>query len=829
MDQNSTGGSDKRNWRERLGIGTKDAAIMGKEMPRAADDFKPATPVVVQEVKPPTATVKPAPMAPRPAARPAPTPVAAAGSARPAAARPPTMSPDALSNKLKSQREAAEKLAEQRVQAAKQRAEAALPASINGNAERPKFTFADDEPRVAPRPAMPAQTSNPQIQRPASPPPAASVGFNPQIAPPRPALGGGQSMPPRPAAMPPAYPPQAYPQGQPYYPQQQPQYPQGYAQQGYALPPPPPGYRPIDPASGYAPPPPYNPQMRPQYAPVGAPPQPRLQMPNRPPSTGFNTPQAGFGAELSQRPNPRLTNPPKPAYAAQEDATEDDIFEQSSPPPRPTRRATADDYSQALREVETGYEDEETRSNSPLIFLLLMALAVAAGLLGWWGYNHYIKNPSVASTTQTSVPVVPAADKSAKAMPDAAAAESATAGKAVNSSKKLIYDRIVGDHEVPGGQLVPSEETPVQPANNSAPAIAPAAKAGDTTSPSAVPAPGDTGTGADGTPLPLPPPPGGTNGTQGSLEPSGKGDSGKTDQATISPTNATPSAESSSSVKVGDVAAGAVGVSGTAVVAAGSETIAPAAAASKPAAEVAMVTPGAEAISPVDKTVDATPAIKEKKMTSKPATVKKLASANEKTTKSLGARPVILVPPSRIATQTKIASKSAASAPVISSNDGLYGDTAVGGTQVADTAIDQSGAAPKKRRSLIDLFKTNSATNTDSAVASTAPAVQVAQAPTIPKPAPKLVSAAPSAGTGAFVAQLASFKTKAEASSEYSRMVAKHGALIQRYAPIIEQAQVAGSTRYRLNIGPMASNDVATSFCSSLFAAGERDCLVHRQ
>ena len=94
------------------------------------------------------------------------------------------------------------------------------------------------------------------------------------------------------------------------------------------------------------------------------------------------------------------------------------------------------------------------------------------------------------------------------------------------------------------------------------------------------------------------------------------------------------------------------------------------------------------------------------------------------------------------------------------------------------------------------------------------------------------VAAAPtqiaSAG-GAYVAQLASFKSKAEATQEYKNLSAKHGAIITRYAPIISEAQVAGTTRYRLSIGPMASSNVAGDVCQSLFAAGERDCLVHRQ
>jgi len=37
---------------------------------------------------------------------------------------------------------------------------------------------------------------------------------------------------------------------------------------------------------------------------------------------------------------------------------------------------------------------------------------------------------------------------------------------------------------------------------------------------------------------------------------------------------------------------------------------------------------------------------------------------------------------------------------------------------------------------------------------------------------------------------------------------------------------VAGSTRYRLAYGPLASRSDATRLCSQLFAAGQPDCLV---
>jgi SPOR domain len=831
MDQNSTGGTDKRNWRERLGIGTKDNPVVAKDLPKVAGEFKgtimPDAPNPNQtSAKTAPAVVKPAPMAPRPAAKPvaaAPAPVAARPVAPPVP-RPAPTSPDALANKLKSQRDAAEKLAIQRVAAAKQRAEAAMPAQaqVNGGIEKPKFTFADDDTKSA-APAQPPNRPVPPVQR-----PAPQNGYSNQIAPPRPQLGGGQALPPRPASPVPqqTYPQSpAYPQGQPYYPPQTPQYPKGYQPppQGYAQVPPP-AYRPIDPATGYAPQPNYNPQLRQPYPSATGPIPPRLQVPQqRSPAAGFNPPASAFGSEGARSLRPNLTPPFRPAAGvAQAEGDEDDIFEQ--PAPRPTRRATADEYSQAYREVETGYEEEQTRSYTPLILLSLIGLAVVAGLLGWWGYNNYIKNGGKLAGSQTEVPVVAAPVKPAKAAPDATATDNAAAGKAANSSKKLIYDRIVGDREIPGGQMVPSEETPVQPLNNVTPAepAAPVAPAADT-----VPAP-SAGTGNDGTPLPLPPPPGGAAAPQGALDPSGKNDIVKTAETIITPAAGaqSPAADALPVTPGTQIVSKSTDVVNAAASApAGSEVITAKVETPKPAAAVPETKPLDEAITdtPPEPTVTA----QNKKIIPKATQPKKTSTAE----KSLGSKPVVLVPPSKIARQNSAPVKTKNPSAISSEDNGLYGNSELGqGTQVAEAEV-PAVAAPQKRKTLLDLFKTDSATVAPSANAPevTAPASSVQPTQQVATVAPKVAAPTPVSATGAYVAQLASFKSKSEATAEYSRLVAKHGEIIKRYAPIIEQAEVAGSTRYRLNIGPMATSNVASSLCSSLFAAGERDCLVHKQ
>jgi SPOR domain len=826
MDQNSDGNTDKRNWRERLGIGTKD--VPAKDMPRIAEDFKPAQVAAKPAAAPASVGVRPAPMAPRVATRvvaPAPSaPIVAAAPRPPVVAqpRPPALAPDALANKLKSQRDAAEKLAEQRVLAARQRAEAALvsPPQMPG-AAKPKFSFADEENKAAKTAAtQPNNTRPPALPpqgtaRPAVSPPQGQS----QMAPPRPALGSNMAVPPRSPL------PQAYPQGQPYGQQPPPAYVPSYAPQpaqNYA---PPPAYRPIDPATGYAPPPPFNPAPTfnpPPREPYGAPatqqPQPRLQMPQRAPQ-----PDAGFDSQsrpTARTPNAGVARAPVPAAYNQADG--DDIFEQPAPVRSP-RRATANDYQQAYREVESGFEDDAPRSRVPWILASLLALVLAI-FGGFWVYSNYVKPQLVGSASQ-SVPVVNAPETPTKIVPDATTdAKPVTPGAAVQPTKKQIYDRIIGDREVLGGQIVPTEVTPVPPADNGQ--AAPAAAAPDPAQPA-------TGTGNDGTPLPLPPPPGATNGTQGSLEPSAKGDQ---QLATITPAaGASPAADSSQVVPVAPVP-GEVATSSTAVVAGQPQASAPVAQTTAPAistpaqrsqvekaatAETIQDPPQGAAQAPADAA-----AAVEKKIKAVP--VKKPVLRTEK---SLGSRPVVLVPP--VKKPLVVADATTTAKVAGSGGDGLYGDKAIGESAVASANTAPSAISDptvKKRRTLLDLFKKN-----DPADASIAPInADVPAAPAAPAPV-KVATIEPpavvqqSSPTGAYVAQLASFKSKAEASQEYNRMRAKHGAIVGRYAPIVSEAQVAGTTRYRLNIGPMASSDVANNLCQSLIAAGERDCLVHRQ
>ncbi len=792
MDDNSGNSSDKRNWRERLGIGKTTSA---GDMPKLAADFKPIEPEASKAVQPPNkadkpaeskpapyAPVKAAPMAPRtgtksivkePLGTPslAPKPAVAAPlsvapvnvtQSRPSALRTPPLPTDALAKKLKDQRDAAERLALQRVQAAKNKAEVNL--NAGGATTKPKFSFADESAQ-----SNLAGSASPQSARPAASPNHGAMPAQPgafpshQIQPPRPQLGGGGFGPP----------PNFAPQGQGYVPQSGLQQKPFQPNYGFQQPPP---YRPIEPNTNYAPPPSQlympPPMRQPSQTTMAQPAQRRPTVPTRAVAPEGRAPSAPRGPQVALGPTIGRSN------------ASDDVFEPA--PVRATgRRATANEYRQAYRD-ELGYEQEAPRSRILITLLSFLALGLLVAFAAVYGYAHYFKNLR-ATSTSNAVPVVSAPATPTKVTPE-------TPNQTDTASKKQIYDRIEGDHEVPGGLLKPSEEIPsIQP--GAAKAITP---------------PGQTPNAAgatEGVPLPLPPPPGGGTGQQGSLAPNDK-----TDVSNITPA-AEPSSAANSSSAPPDVP---LRPDQTSVIPASTQ-------AALPMPEPPGSTPPPEAPSGTAHTVSpdlakpAVEAILPLKPTSNQPTplatgtpqneplqtpvkkvdrLKKLVLA-----KSLGAKPVILVPPAKPLEKNRVNLESVPALPIAATGgNSLYG---AGPTQTVSAPTQVVSAPPPKAAASINL-----------------------------NPTPKIALSTPAqptpAGTG-YVAQLASFNSKTEANAEYQRLSVKHGTIISRYAPIIIQAQIAGATRYKLNLGPMATNDAALSVCSALISAGERDCVVRRQ
>ena len=732
MEQNSSNDTEKRNWRERLGIG-------GKELPRIAGEFSKAPETIPfeekAEVKLAQPVAKPAPMAPR---MPMKAPVARPQQQMPPPGAPP-QAPDLLAEKLRAQRAAAEQLAEQRVTAAKQRAENApveAPTIVTIKADappaaKPKFTFADDEAKSDfnrdSRAVPPVRPS----QRP--------VSQQPQLSPPRPPLGG-QSRPP------------AGPQAG-FQPQYRPQPPRS-------------SYSP----SSYTPPPLQQPQRSFTGSLSQSPaPEPRLQSPRTKPDAFRRSQPDDLGYAGAGYENPQRSLQRPGALRAQPQAYEqdygDEMFE-DAPPPRSSRRASATDYNQAYRENEGAYGDERRRSSGPWLMLLFLMLAAGAAGAGVWYYQTKVKTVAANVSTE-SAPVVAAPEQSAKSAPEQPLdGQTNAAGSA--TSKKQIYDRIIGDNEVLGGQVVPTEETPIQPESQQGDAEQIPQPAGSLDSLS------ESG---EALPLPMPPPPGTNNDTQGALSTSPA-------NKTVALTSPPASTNSTGLAVETEIAP----VPGENAAAATTEQATPPAATAPAKEEIVNVDP---------ETIVKKPAVKKTK----------IAADN-----SLGAEPVVLVPPA-----DALDAGQNATAPLV----------------VDQPIASQPAPVVKKKKTLFGLLRgTNDQAPAAAQSSATTPAVPEQQVAALPQPAPVQQQTAPtqvaSTGSGYFV-QLASFKSEAEASAEFGRLKSKHAGILGNLPSAINPATLSGSTRYRLALGPLASRDEATKICSSLIAAGERDCLVRKQ
>ena len=794
MDQDNTKGQDKRNWRERLGIGAQG----NRDLPKISDDFrKEAAPAAPR----PAAPVKAAPRAPVAAAPVRPAPMAPRANPKAIVPQSPVPS-DKLAERLRSQREASTRLAEQRVQVAKQRAEAQAampapapqqPAPTMGGA-KPKFTFAEE-----------GEQAKAAAAKPVAPPPMVA---KPQIMPARMPLGGAPTPPPvqpqpnafQPRPAQPAYVP---PQAPSYVPPQAPAgYPSGYNPQ------PVPPYRPIDPATGMPSQGGYVPPRN-----FGAPPAqqgyqagPRLNVPPRMPVS----PQGGYAPQQDYNPAARSLRPPEGRVTqAPLPASEyENEFYDEMPQPRGSR-PTSTDYKQAYQEAEYGYEDEPPRSKAPWVLAGMLLLAIVIAIAGAWWWMNYGKQMMSGQSGTQNVPAVAAPETPAKVQPEQPAA-AAQQPAAASPTKKQIYDRIVGDQEILGGEVTPPAEAPAAiPDPTPAPAGEGAAQPSN-------------GSGEDAAPLPIPPPPGGAGDQQGSLAP---GDD-KQSAEVITPA----AGESQAAVAAQDLPVPPKPASPPAPGELAQEVEKTRSLVEEPkVAEPAAAEPEeSEAIA------DPAPAPVKKKPA---APVKKVASKAPE--KNLGSKPVVLVPakPAKAAAPKSVAEAPAANASGDAASGGLYGTEDI--TAPAAPAAQPVQDAPKKKKTLADLFAGNDdepAAASDNDLPADAPAAPVApkkpQAAAPPPAAKKPQAEAPTqvaSGAGGYVVQLASFRSRDEASSEYSRLKAKHSQTLGRYSPIISEATVGGSTRYRLSVGRMESQAQANAVCSSLFAQGERDCLIKKQ
>ena len=513
-------------------------------------------------------------------------------------------------------------------------------------------------------------------------------------------------------------------------------------------------------------------------------------------------------------------SPALPAARGRKPAYEDDmgdVFEDEAPP---RRRASAQDYHHAYRDYEEGYDhDERRRSRAPWVVLLALIIAAAPGGGCLVLLVLHEAGPGILDGSSGR-------RRAGKARQDRARAGSAkridawqleqsgiSRGHApTGASRSMIA--CSARELIDGNQIVPTQEQPqrVEPA-------------GDQPQPprkgrAATREPGQRRRASDATdplPLPLPPPPGGSSDQQGNLNASepalSAGASDVNSQQVAQPASAN------------DVIAPIPGEAEQTEKAITSTQTAP------PPVEQPAEPPVAKAeVKPADpapvQAVEPAPAEPQPQV-AKPEAKKKVASAEVE--EIAGPQPMVLTPEG--GAQTSSQQPSGVPDQVSPSE--------VQPEKKSGSFFNFGSGSGKKRltgkRAEQPDFSNSSLLNTGRkpvAGQTTEPQDQVAsispedQAQPLPMPAPETTQPEAQSTGGGYIAQLASFRSEAEALAEYDRLRTKHGNVVGGLSPRVTKASISGGTRYRLGVGPVASRDDATRICNSLIAAGERDCLV---
>jgi hypothetical protein len=801
----------KGSWRDRLGI--------SKELPKIAEEFKeapqkPQASEADDSEKPAgqprsgAAVAKPAPMAPRPSAA-------------------------ELGDRLRQQREAAERMAEQRVAEAKERAVSeqrpqqplagqpqrpAGPVSRYSSPQptaRPRFTFAEEELRNArAEPSAPrAEPGRPRtVGQPAPPAPRPVFTADRQAN-----QNDSRLRTPPPLPRPSAPPP-----------------PHARGQSGAGrVPPAPLGERPLQPPRPQrsGPQQGYDPYRRSAAAPARALDEPygREDYHRHVQHADVNRSGAQFRGAHSR----------ELGYVEEEG---DDLFEdEQTYSPQARRRATAQDYTQAYREFE-GEAVERRRTGPILILAALIAMGtLAAGMFfyrGMPGTSQTAAPPNVPVVAEPSEPVKTEPPSEATAEDSAPATQQQSMAPAPEAQtpaqKKQIYDRILGETTLEEQeQVLPSEEQPVPPGGQS------------------------QGFDADPLPLPMPPPPG--DDQSGALEPPAPG---QTTALRTQPAaeeglqQASPAAANLESTANEPPAADTMArtVSAPAMTSAGASAQAPA-----PAVEsIVPVSPvgsqAARAGQPPEEAVSqsATPIVPQPKpraTTAEQRIDSELAFAEQSSSASAasgGAGPIQIAP---LTGGVANASGEATFAP----SPSALPDLAEGSSALAKRhtmgarASDRQISAPnrnfnKARQVQVAEVETIQAEPiTTQSIAPQAALTQSQPQPaTIPEPAPAVPSeqasiapalpaqTQPTHGTGTiFSIQLASYKSEADALAGFEQLRHQHGQIVGSLRPSVQKTELGASgTFYRLHLGSFASKQAAKNACTSLLAAGERDCIV---
>jgi hypothetical protein len=690
------------------------------------------------------------------------------------------------------------------------------PPPVNGAAagEKPKFTFAEEEIAQAKKEVTSPirREYTPVFQPPRS---GSSPAMQPPIMPPRPPLGGERAAPGmgdsrfRPAGA-------AY-QSQFSSPAQQ-------------------GYRPLDPPGFKRPLGPPAPRGYPSSGPAGFRDRPgadpRLAAQREayeayrrgelhPPELGDDEPLLD---DPARRPRPLPPRAKQPAF--EEDLSE--VFEdQAPPPPLPRRRASAQDYNQAYREFEEGLaQPDKRRSSGPWLLLALLLVAAVVTGAGVYYYYEIKKSAGVAqnNTATEQVPVVQPPEEPAKVEPVQEAADPPVEPvmPVQAQKKKQIYDRIVGEQEVQGN-IVPTVEQPVQLDSQGAPAATGTVPAAEPIPlPSEVvpaggqPAGGTQGNSTDPLPLPLPPPPG----DSGSLDPPAPSQGLLPTQTAKQTVAAAPAgisgAETAQPIPNGSPIA-AKPLSTTAGAASDTQATPPSAAA--PATSDTSIDDADAADEP--------PAVPQKKAAEKQAAQKKTAAKKDSDSK-LGAEPVVLVPP---ATATPPAAAGTVEQPALAASEqpADQSESKSGSFFNFGSSSGESAFKRLKGKSASDAVDRRPAANNGDTTQVAAVDPQTSGAPQGEPATQSVPETAPAAaGEAGYVAQLASYRSEAEALAEFDRLRARHPDILGGMSSRVTKGSAAGITRYRLGVGPLSDKAAADSICNRLLAAGERDCLAKR-
>ncbi len=439
-------------------------------------------------------------------------------------------------------------------------------------------------------------------------------------------------------------------------------------------------------------------------------------------------------------------------------------------------RPTASDYADAYYDdYDDQYEEDDSQRRGPLmLFGALAVVGLIAAALIWF----YLQSQGGSSTASNSTPVVSAPKSKVKVDPPKQSSVPAA------QQTKLFYDRIVGENTVEGERLLPREEKPLDPG---AASTAPATGSGTPTDsqPLRPLTPDQLDTGD--LPVPLPPPLPGS--TSGSLEPAGN--------ATTNIAQSTPSTGSTSVAKVDQSQVVAPAGLTTTLPLPGSNSTAE-------ATELPQLQPPkASDDTGVAKAVTSLPGSVVPRPRPKPAAVVRAAQAKARKTRVASVAPITAAPTEPLSITPLPGSQPRTVQPT--------------------PAPTPSFGANQNAPSAVSSFQQGSQATQGQRVA----AVQQLA----PAPAPAPTPATPSSiGSGAYVVQLASYKDEASAMNGYQQLRVRHPSLLNSYRPLISKKAVGSfGTFYRLQVGPIASAQSGNQICSSLLAAGEKDCLVKRR